>query len=40
MKYPDYVMNLMTTYETLEPMDKRKRRKFKSGGVMETKDFM
>ena len=36
MKDPDYVMKLMTTYGTLEPMDKRARRKFKRGGVMET----
>ena len=40
MKMPDYVMKLMTTYGILEPTDKRKRRKFKRGGVMETKEFM
>ena len=33
-------MKLMTTYGTLEPTDKRTRRKFKRGGVMETKKFM
>ena len=37
MKDPDYVMKLMTTYGTLETTDKMTRRKFKSGGVMETK---
>ena len=36
-KYPDYVMNSMATYGTLEPTDKRTRRKFNRGGVMETK---
>ena len=40
MKEPDYVMKLMTTYGTLDPKDKRTRRKFKRGGVMETKYFM
>ena len=40
MKEPDYVMKLMTTYETLETTDKRTRRKFKRGGVMETKQLM
>ena len=40
MKEPDYLMKLMTTYGTLEPNDKRTRRKFKRGGVMETKEFM
>ena len=34
MKEPDYVMKLMTKYGTLEPTDKRTRRKFKRGGVM------
>ena len=36
MKDPDYAMKLMTTYGTLETTDKRARRKFKSGDVMET----
>ena len=40
MKDPDYLMKLMTTYGTLDPTDKRARRKFKRGGVMETKEFM
>ena len=40
MKDPDYVMNLMTTYGTLEPTYKRTRRKFKCGGVMETKEII
>ena len=40
MKDPDYLMKLMTTYGTLEPTNKRTRRKFKRGGIMETKDFM
>ena len=40
MKDPYYVMKLMATYGTLEPTDKSTRRKFKRGGVMETKDFM
>ena len=40
MKYPDYVMNIMTKYGTLEPIDKRTRRKFKCGGVTGTKEFM
>ena len=40
MKDPDYVMKLMTTYGALDPTDKRTRRKFKRGGVMETKYFM
>ena len=40
MKDTDYVMKLMTTYVTLEPTDKRTRRKFKRGGVMDTKEFM
>ena len=35
MKDPDYVMKIMTTYETLE-----KQNKFKRGGVMEKKEFM
>ena len=34
-KEPDYVMNLMTTYGTLDPTDKRTRRKFKRGGITE-----
>ena len=33
-------MELMKTYGTLKPTDKRTRRKFKRGGVMETKEFM
>ena len=33
-------MKLMTTYETLEPTDKRTRGKLKRGGVMKTKEFM
>ena len=37
MKEPDYVMKIMVTYRTLEPTDNRKRRKFKYGGIMETK---
>ena len=37
MKEPDYVMKLMTTYGTLETTEKRTPRKFKRGGVMETK---
>ena len=37
IKETDYVMKLMTTYGTLETTDKRTRRKFKRGGVMETK---
>ena len=37
MKDPYCLMKLMTTYGTLEPTDKRTRRKFKCGGVMETK---
>ena len=40
MKDPDYAMKLMTTYGTLESTDKRTRRIFKRGGVMETKEFM
>ena len=40
MKEPDYAMKLMTTYGKLEPMDDRTWRKFKRGGVMETKEFM
>ena len=40
MKDPDYIMKLMKTYGTLDPMDKRTQRKFKRGGIMETKDFM
>ena len=39
-KDPDYVMKLMTKYGTLEPTDKRTRRKFKLGGFMETNEFM
>ena len=34
MKDPDYVINLMTTYGTLDTTDKSTRRKFKRGGVM------
>ena len=37
MKYIDYVMTLMTTYGTLDPMDKSTRKKLKYSGVMETK---
>ena len=37
VKEPDYVMKLMTTNGTLETTDKRTRRKFKRGGVTETK---
>ena len=33
-------MKLMTKYGTLEPMDKRTWKKFKRGGVMETKELM
>ena len=33
-------MKLMTKYGTLEPADNRKRRKFKRGGVIETKEFI
>ena len=33
-------MKLVTTYGTLEPTDKRTRRKFKRGGVMDTKEFI
>ena len=33
MKDPDYVINLMTTYGTLDTTDKSTRRKFKRGGV-------
>ena len=40
MKEPDYVMKLMTIYVTLEPTDKSAWRKFKRGGLLETKDFM
>ena len=40
MKEPDYVMKFMSTYGTLEPMDRRTRRKFKRSGVIETKEFM
>ena len=40
MKEPYYVMKLMTTYGTLERMNKRTRRKFKCGGIMHTKEFM
>ena len=40
MKEPDCVMKLMTTYVTLEPTDNRTQRKFKRGGVMETKEFI
>ena len=29
IKEPDYIMKLMTTYETLEPMYRKTRRKFK-----------
>ena len=35
MKYPDCVMKPMTTYVTPEPTDKRTRKKFKHGGIME-----
>ena len=37
MKDPDYVMKLMTAYGTLDPTDMRTRKKFKRGGIMETK---
>ena len=40
VKEPDYVMKLMATYGTLDPTDKRTQRKFKRGGVIETKEFM
>ena len=40
IKEPYYVMKLMSKYGTLEPTYKRTLRKFKRGGVMETKDFM
>ena len=40
MKEPDYVMKIMTTYGTSDSTDKRTRRKFKCGGVMDTKEFM
>ena len=40
MKETDYVMKPMTTYEKFEPTDKRTRRKFKRGRIMETKEFM
>ena len=40
MKEPYYVLKLMTTYGTLEPMDKRTRSKFKCSGFMDTKYFM
>ena len=40
MKDTDYLMKLMTTYGTLDPTDMRTQRKFKRGGVMETKEFM
>ena len=33
-------MKFMTTYGTMETTDKRERRKFKRGGVMETREFM
>ena len=33
-------MRLMNTYGKLEPIDKRTRRKFKLGGVMEKNEFM
>ena len=33
-------MQLITTYGTLETTDKKTQRKFKRGGVMETKEFM
>ena len=39
-KEPDYVMKLMTTYGTLEPTDKRTRRKFKRSSVMDKNEFM
>ena len=40
MKKTDYVMNIMTTYGAFETTYKKTRRKFKHGGVMETKEFM
>ena len=40
MKEPYCVMKLMSTYGTLDPTDKRTRRKFKRGGIMEKKEFM
>ena len=35
MKEPYCVMKLMSTYGTLDPTDKRTRRKFKRGGIMD-----
>ena len=40
MKDPDYVINLMTTYRTLDPPHKTTRSKIKCGGVMETLESM
>ena len=40
MKDPDYLIKLVTTYGTLESTDKRTRRTFKRGVVMETKYFI
>ena len=40
MKEIDYVRKIMTTYGTLEPTDKRIRRKLKRDGFMDTKEFM
>ena len=40
MKDPYYVMKLMTAYVTLQPTDKRARRKFKRGGAMEIKELI
>ena len=39
-KDPDYVIKLITAYRTLEPTDKRTRRKLKHGDVMEKRQFM
>ena len=40
MKDPDHVMKIMSRCGTLDPTDKRTQRKFKRGGIMETKEFM
>ena len=40
MKDPYNVIKFINTYGTLEPTDNSTRRKFKRGGVMETKEFM
>ena len=40
VKEPDYLMNIITTYEKLESTDKRTQRKSKRSDVMDKKEFM